>query len=72
MARGRCHRSPTLKHFRYNLFYAGCIKIAEEPKLEYRSGPRRPEYRTQNRSAPFDLWVVSARDDTESHVQPLC
>jgi len=32
MACGRCHRSPRLKHFIYNAFYAECIKIAEEPE----------------------------------------
>src|SRR5260370_16018865 len=31
MACGRCHRSQRLKHFIYNAFYAGRIKIAEEP-----------------------------------------
>jgi hypothetical protein len=33
MACGRCHRSPRLKHFIYNTFYAECIKIAEDLQI---------------------------------------
>ena len=32
MAWRKCHRSPTLKHFRLTLFYADCTKMAEEPR----------------------------------------
>jgi|SRR5471030_2920089 hypothetical protein len=52
MARGRSHLLSTIKHLCYFMFWAilsdqTCTEIAGEPKLDDRSGPGRPDDRTQ-------------------------